>query len=215
MDNIFSWIDKYIDFYSSLVGAAIRNAIRWAVHGLAGIVHTLFVHVAGAELRIFDGANWILRHTAGFANSVVAWIRQIVTVDIPALWHYAISNVRQLLRDISAAANWLLGKIETLARVARRWVDDAVSWIVTHVYDPLKAYADTIWRDLLKWGYFAWKLLNDPPRLAAILLNALIAAAEAAFWTIAPPAGRFALGLVLHNARRFAQLLETILAAVI
>lgn len=212
---MLSWIDGYVFRWAAVVATPIRDMVKWAVYALAGVVYGVFGNVGAAWVLIWDGINWVWTHSGNFALETVAWIRQIVTVDIPGLWSRLLSYVDQLEKLIGQLWDKAVAAIADAVRTALHYTDAAIQWVVSHVYNPLKSFIDQVYADLLKWGYWSWQLLNDPGRLAVILLGALIAAAEAAFWTIAGPAGRFALGIVLHNAARFAALLETIITGAV
>jgi hypothetical protein len=212
---MLSWIDGYVFRWAAVVATPIRDCIKWAVYALAGVVYAVFGNVGAAWTLIYDGINWVWTHSGNFAVEAVAWIKQIVTVDIPAVWNRLLAYAVAFDNLISQIWDKAVAAIADAYRRALQAVNDAISWVITHVYDPLKAYADQIYNDLLKWGYAAWQLLNDPGKLAGILLGALIAAAESAFWSIAAPVGKFALSIVLGNATKFASLLETILTAVL
>lgn len=212
---MLEWIGAFVGRWSGRVASDVRDVVKWTVHALAGVVYTVFGHVGGAWHEIFSGYDWIRAHVAGFAHDVYNWIQHIVTVDIPYLWHILLSDVKGLIALIGKVLDQAIAAVAAALKAALRAVDDAIKWVIDHVYGPLKAYADQIWHDLLKWGYTAWFYVTHPDKLAPILLNALIAAAEAAFWDVAGPAGRFILGVLLKNAPKLAALLETIIAAVL
>ncbi len=212
---MLNWISGFVGRWSGRVEKDVRDVIKWTVHALAGVVYTVFGHVGGAWREIFSGYDWIRRHTVDFAHDVYNWIRHIVTVDIPYLWHVLLSDVKGLVTLIAKTWDKAVALVEAAFKTALHAVDNAVKWVIDHVYGPLKAFADQIWHDLLKWGYVAWFYVTHPDKLAPILLRALIAAAEAAFWDISEPVGRFIFAILLKNALKLVRLIETILAAVL
>lgn len=212
---MFDWISGFVARWAGRLQQDILDVVHWTVHAVAGVVYTVFGNVGRAWSGMWQSIHWLWIQASGYVAEVFGWIRQIVTVDLPVIWSTLLADVRGVLGEIGRVWSDLVARIEQLGRYAAGLVQQAIVWVVDHVYSPLKAYADAIYNDLLKWGFYAWRLLNDPPRLAAILLGALIAAAESAFWSIAPPVGRFVLGILLHNGQRFASLLESILTAVL
>lgn len=212
---MLNWIAGFVDRWRDRIGQDLRDLVHWTVHALAGVVYTVFGNVGRGWRHLWLAFEWLGRQATGFIAETYGWIRQIITTDLPWLWHILLSDIKGVLALIDRVYRTVAAAILAAVRYAESLVRGAIRWTVDHVWAPLKAYADAIYRDLLKWGYAAYQLVTHPDRLAVILLDAMIAAAEAAFWRIAGPAGRFALGLVLHNARRFALLLESIVAAVL
>lgn len=212
---MFDWIAGFVARWAGSVPSAVRDLVHWAVHALAGVVYTVFGNVGGAWHLMFTVLHWLFTSGSDFVKWVVTHLTYLVKVWLPrieatalALWRDALAFATRLWHDA-------ITRIEQLTQLARRWVDDAISWVVTHIWDPLTADIRQLRADLLAWGYFAYQLLTHPDRLAAIVGDALISWAESQFWRIAGPLGSFVLRLLLANARRFAQLLETIVTAVL
>lgn len=212
---MFDWIAGFVARWAASVPAAVRDLVHWSVHALAGVVYAVFGNVGGAWHKLFTALHWLYTSGYDLAKWLVTHISYLVKVWLPRLeaaitaaWRDALAFASRLYHDV-------LGRLDQLTRLARRWVDDAIAWVVTHVLDPLAADARQLRADLLKWGYFAYQLVTHPDRLAAIVGDALIAWAESQFWRLAGPVGQFVLRLLLANARKFAQLLETIVTAVL
>lgn len=212
---MLDWIDSFVYRWVNVVDTPIRDALKWTVHALAGVVYTVFGNVGRAWAGITGTADGLIHEATHFATVVYGWIRQIVLTDIPWLWHVLQSDVQWLINHVAAIYSDVLARILAAVRYAETLVQSAINWIIVHVYDPLKAEAERLYNDLLKWGYWSYQLLNDPGKLAGILLDWLIAAAEAAFWRIAPAAGRFILGVLIHQAPKLVTLLEDIFTAVL
>lgn len=212
---MFDWIAGFVARWAGSVPAAVRDLVHWAVHALAGVVYTVFGNVGGAWHALFTAYHWVLTSGTDFVKWVVTHLTYLIRTWLPrieatalALWHDALAFASRLYHDV-------LSRLDQLARLARRWVDDAIAWVEVHVLDPLLADVAQLRADLLKWGYYAFQLVTHPDRLAAIVGDALISWAESQFWRIAGPLGSFVLRLLLVNARRFAQLLESIVTAVL
>jgi hypothetical protein len=212
---VFDWIAGYVARWASVVPSPIRDLVHWAVHALAGVVYTVFGNVGSAWHDLFTAARWLRSTGADLASWVWLHLSRIVTHDLPLLADKILGYYRDAVNLATRLWHDALAAVEAAAKVARRWVDDALAWVTTHVWDPLVADVRQLRSDLLKWGYAAWQLVTDPAKLASILLGALIAVAEAQFWLVAAPVGTFALRIVTANLRKFLQLAETILAAVI
>lgn len=212
---MLDWIADYVERWSAYVAREVRDLVHWGLHAVAGVVYSVFHAVSGGWDWMLTGTAGLWKYAEGFSLEVAAWFRQIVEHEIPALWLDLVGLAHQVGVDIGHAINYVLGKVEALGAAVGRRIDDLAAYVDTHVLKPLTARADQIYNDLLKWGYYSWQLLTHPARLADILLGYLIASAEAAFWTIADPVGRFLFAVLLKNATRFARLIETILTAVL
>jgi hypothetical protein len=212
---VFDWIKSFVDRWAGLVDSATRDLIHWAVHALAGVVYTVFGNVGGAWHDLFTALHWLRSTAADFAGWVVTHFTWLIKYEIPHLGQLLLSYWHDALNFATRLYHLALSAVEAALNVARHLVDDAITWVRVHVYDPLLARAKQLETDLLKWGYAAWQLVTSPPKLAAILLDALVAAAEAAFDRIAEPAGEFALRLVVHQLPKLLKLAEAILAAVL
>jgi hypothetical protein len=149
------------------------------------------------------------------ANSIYWHLRQIVLVDIPRLWSRLLADVKSLLRDLAWLYHTTIRLLDELRHLVWSWIVDVRNWAWSHIWVPLKSYADQIWRDLLKWGYTAWWYITHPAALAELLGDPLVLWLEVNAWRIGRQLGTFALALVVHNLRRFAQLAEDVIAAVL
>lgn len=212
---MFDWVKDFVERWAGQVAAPVRDLVHWAVHALAGVVYAVFGNVGSAWHDVFAAARWIESTATDLVHWIVTHLTWLIKHAIPALGQLILHYWRDALNFATSLYHDLQRGLQQLTGLARRWVDDALAWVHDHVWAPLVADAKQLRNDLLKWGFFAYDLLTHPARLAGILVLPLIAAAEAVFWQIAAPAGEFALRLVLANARRFAQLAETILTAVL
>lgn len=212
---MLNWIAGFVDRWTPVVSTAIRDLVHWAIHALAGVVYTVFGHVGAAWREVYDSLTWHLRWAVAFVHSVVSHLDTIITKDIPFLWKYFLAQVVHIGHLIVAALNQALAFADSLYHKAVNAIDALNRWVNTHVLLPLSALIAGLRRDLLKWGFFAYQLLNDPGKLAAILARFIVAAILAIFWTVAGPVGEFIAGIILKQLPRFVKLVETILAAVI
>lgn len=212
---MLEWIAGFVDRWAPVVSTAARDLVHWGLHALAGVVYTVFGHVGAAWLSVWDSIKWHLKWADAFVRAVIAHIDTIVTKDIPWIWAYFLSQVKQaalnLLHNIEKVTAYAFG----LYQRAIRAIDDLNNWINTHVLLPLNGDVAQLRKDLLKWGFFAYQLLNDPGKLATLLAEAMVSALLAIFWKVATPVGKFIIGIILKDTKRFVQLAETILSAVL
>lgn len=212
---MLEWIAGYVARWTGYVEQNTRGLVQWGLHALAGVVYAVFGNVGKAWHVLLAALQWMHGEADSFAGWVVLHLTALVTVDLPKLWSYAVAGFRAAAQLASRLYHLALAAAAAAAQLARQLVKDAIGWVITHVYDPLLALAKQLRADLLKWGYAAWWLVTHPDKLAPILLGALIGAAESAFFTIAGPAGRFALRLIVSQLPRLLTLTEAIVKAVL
>lgn len=212
---MLSWLDSFWHSATGYVGDQVANAVRWAMHGITGVILSVFGLVRGAWSRLAGaaGAAWSSVESLGLATwHKFAWLIRVVIPGVlrwAAAWlarlqAFALAIWRQLARDIAA----VIARITATAAAITRWA-------LRTIWAPLKALADLIWRDLLKWGYTAWWFITHPDKLAEHLIFHLVTSLEAHAWTVARMLGTFTLALIHANLRRIALLAEDIITAVI
>jgi hypothetical protein len=212
---MLSWIAGYVGRWSGQVASEVRSLVQWGLHALAGVVYTVFGNVGKAWGWLLTSLQWMHAQADLFAGWVVTHLVQIVTVDIPRLARDAVNYYDAAIAFAGRVWSDAQAAVARALQLAQQYVADALNWVRVNVYDPLFAAAKQLETDLLKWGYYAYQLLTHPATLAGLLLDYLIAAAEAAFDRIAVPAGTFALRLITSQLPRFLKLAEAILTAVL
>jgi hypothetical protein len=212
---VLNWIAGYAQRWAGFVEQKTIDLVHWCIHALAGVVYTVFGNVGKAWGDLLTALKWLQTTGASLVGWIVTHLTYIVTHDIPQLVTDVIGYYHDAINLADRLYQAALAGIKQLSSDALQWVKDAEQWVIATIWDPLVADVRQLRSDLLQWGYAAWQLLNDPAKLAGLLLGALIAVAEATFWQIAGPAGTFMLRLITANLRRLLQLAETILAAVL
>lgn len=212
---MLDWIAGYVARWTGQVEQSTRDLVHWGLHALAGVVYAVFGNVGKAWSDVLTALKWAHREADSFAGYVVGHLAAIVTVDIPRLWSYATAAVKALEQLALRYYHAALAAVQVAEHLAAAAVKSALVWVAAHVYDPLLARAKQLEADLLRWGYYAYQLVTHPDKLAAILLGSLIAFAEASFWRIAAPAGRFALRLIVAQLPAVLRLAEAVVTAVL
>lgn len=211
---MLDWIAGYVARWAGVVAAGPRNLVQWGLHAVAGVVYTVFGNVGKAWRDLLGALQWLHARADDFLLQATLWITHIVTVTIPHLAATALGYLKQALAFATQLYHLALAAVAQLEALAKRLIADAVTWVLQHVWKPLDDAVHQLAADLLKWGYYAYQLVTHPAQLAAILLDALVAAALAAFDRIAPIVGEFALRLLVHQLQRWLALAERIFLAV-
>lgn len=212
---MLNWLDRFFGRVRSTIGAGVSDAIHYAVHALAAVVFSVFGLVGKAWSALVGAYKRFLAAVDQFGKEVIAFATYIIKVAIPRVIAWAESELAKLSAAIAAAAADLARWVtEILKRIAAA-VTSVIAWVTTNVLDPLLAAVKLLRADLEKWGYTAWYYITHPDKLAALLLDSIVAALEDRAWDIGKRLGGFLLSLIASNLPKLLQLIEDILTAVI
>lgn len=211
---MLSWLDNFWHSAAGYAGQQVANAVHWAMHGITGVILSVFGLVRGAWSRLAGAARGAWSTVTDLAQAVWQKFAYLLRVVIPGVlrWAgaqlarlsaFALSVWKALLRDVASLTARIIAAAASITR-----------WVIRTVWAPLAARAEQIWRDLLKWGYLAWWYITHPDKLAALLLMFLVVQLEAQAWQVARLLGTFTLALIRANLRRIALLAEEIITAV-
>lgn len=84
---MLNWLSSFVSGFAGSVTADIRNFVHWAIHGIAGVMSTVFHQVTSAWDDYYRAARTFADGAFKFARNVFRMIERIVTYWIP---HYAI-----------------------------------------------------------------------------------------------------------------------------
>jgi hypothetical protein len=212
---MFTWIAGYVGRWAQVVPDTVRDLVHWGLHALAGVVYAVFGNVGRAWKAVVTAAQWLWRTAGRYVAAVETALRYVIKVYVPAVWHQAEAWWKDALSYADGLYRLALRGIADLRAWAETGLAAVRSWAVTNIWAPLTAGLAQLRSDLLHWGYTAWYYVTHPAALAPLLIDAMVAAAIAAFDRIAPVAGEFALRLVARQPGRWLALLERIVSAVL
>lgn len=212
---MFGWIDRIWHWGAANIGGPVVDFIRDVLHGLWGFLYSIFGNVSDAWNDMFTAGHWLWRMAIDFSHAV--WFRfyHLLRIFIPEIIKYferLFDSVRRLaewiIRWIAARVEWLIHKIETEIAFVIKWVRDNI-WL------PLLRDIRIAWNWITTFGKVVWFYISHPDKLVDLIWDFLIAKLETEAWNIGHLLGNFFLGLVLHNIKRFALLIEDIIMAVL
>lgn len=212
---MLSWLDRYWDHVRGYVPNEVANAVHWAEHALAGLVLNIFGLVSGAWNSFWNSAAVLYRGINDLGAAVYHFGAYILRTVIPSVIRWAAAQLARLSAALAALGRYVDHWIGVILAAIARAYRDIERWAIANIYAPLRAYADRIWNDLLKWGYTAFWWITHPADLAELLIFPLAASLEKHAWDLAAGLGKFTLALVVRNTRRLALLAEEIIAAVL
>jgi hypothetical protein len=139
---MLDWLVRFTTGYSGSITQDIRNFVHWAIHGIAGIVSTVFHQVTSAWDEYYRAAETFADGAFKFARNVFRELYRIVTYYIP---HYAIY-----------AWWWITHPKQLAARLG----NDLVNWLEAHS-----------WAVAAKLGKFTLHLIYRNIRHVAALME--------------------------------------------
>lgn len=213
--GIVDWLTGWFRSAASIVAQPIVDMVHWAVHALGSVILAVFDHVFGAWAALWA---WTEHYFVGFT-----WLIHMigrVLVDIKrVIIPYIIRWVKAGFLSVEKFIHWVYDTVSSAIVVLRKFVialvAKTVTWVIQHVWTPLKNLADWLYQHLLLWGYTAWWWITHLANLADALIFHLVNSLERNAWEIAGKLGQFALALVVRNLARFLQLAESIISAVL
>lgn len=212
---MLTWLARWFRGFASTVSQGVIDMVHWAVHALASVVLAVFNDVDSGWADLVRAADAIGRGLDTFGSWTWASLRALWRHTIPQLWRYIIDGLQLLRRSLG----WVWDHAQLLVReslaMVSRWLADLWRLVLRDVYDPLRSWADTIYKRLIEWGFTAWWWITHLDKLADAMIFHIAASLEKNAWQLADQLGQFVLALLLRNAKRVLQLLESIVSAVL
>lgn len=212
---MFGWIDGLFHRAASAVSGAVSDLIHFAVRGLYAFLHGVFGAVGNgwrdfwnnavalwAGMRRFTSAVyqkfiWVLRHIVPYLEDYIKWVRTILT------------------RALEAAARLLSEAIQALYHQVLIFLDQLRKWAINEIWNPLFKVLTTAMHWITHEGSIVWNYFTHLASFAQLLMPWLIAELERVAWDAGKKLGTFFFSLIIHNIVRFANLMESIVDAVL
>lgn len=215
MSILPDWLTSWFARVAVSVGPAVADAIHWAVHALAVVVLSVFDHVFGAWATL---VRWLISYLLALGRALYwagAKIWHILRVVIPDVIRWVRGWIAFLLRFIRSWVAWLWKQIRATIALLYQQIGRVVRWAWDHIFRPLWAWTQFLWRLVKAWAWVAFWYITHPGALAERLIFWIAASLERHAWELAASLGRFFTALFVRNLARAVRLFETILAAVL
>lgn len=211
---MLSWLDRFWHTVTGTVGDAVSTAAHWAMHALASVVFGVFRSVGAAWAKFTDSVADLHNALDDFGRAIYNFGAYVLHHVIPSLLKWAERELAKLSSALSRLYDQVVKWVDDIYKWIAHEVSTVTSWVIRNIWDPLKKYADLIYADLIKWGYYAYKWLTNLPALAEAMIFHIVTSLEKHAWEIADKLGKFALSLVVANLKQFVLLIEDIITAV-
>lgn len=212
---MIGWIERIFHWGVVNIGGTVVGWVRDFIHGLYGFLHTAFSLVKRAWRDMWTDVHHLWVEADRFGHEV--W---------RAIWH----TLHKVIPDLTSWLRWLIGKVEKYAKYVLHWavtraewllhkieheITFVIRWVRAHIWDPLWKDIHLAWKWIFHNGRILWYYITHPDKLVGLIFDHLIATLEREAWKLGKLLGGFFLGLVLHNAKRFALLIEDIIVSLI
>ncbi len=212
---MFHWLDRLLHWGTVNIGGRIIGFIRDMIHGVWGFLNSIFTRISESWLELFHAGHWLWTQAVSFGYAVFHKLQHIIRIIIPDVIGFFV----RLFHNIDKLVHWVLKWAATQFAyvIAKIWHDitHALNWVIIHVYDPLARDISHALAWIFREGRIVYYYITHPGKLIDLVWDDIIAKLESEAWNVGARLGRFFLGLVLHNIKRFALLLEDIIMAVL
>lgn len=212
---MFGWIESIFHWGVSNIGGTIVGWVRDFIRGLYGYLHLAFHLVGNAWGDLWGDVNRFWHALDAFGHSVWQAIYHTLHTVIPDVRNFLHRLIARVERYAQYVFRWAVVRAEWLLHKIESEISFVIRWVITHIWDPLFRDVTTALKWIFSDGQTLWYYLTHPDKTVDLIWESLIAKLEQEAWAVGRRLGEFFLGLVLHNARRFALLLEDIIVALI
>ncbi len=212
---MFGWIEGIFNRARGVVDAAVSNLVHAAIRGLYGFLHSIF-------WNIIHGWEDFYNAVVSYGNGELEFIRDVYNAFV-RVFKYWIPRLGVQIHVINVTINKRIDvvikdyntKITNEAKTRAASILALLRWVIAHVLNPLLALINKILAWITHEGSTMWHFFTHLAAFAELLFWHLVTALEAHAWDAGKYLGEFFLALIVHNIRRFALLVETIIDAVL
>jgi hypothetical protein len=211
---MWSWLGRVWNWAFGNIDSTIAGFIHDLIHGIWGWLSSIFGHVGDAWHGIWVAANWGWQQLQHYGLESLAMFWHILKVLFPGLILWASRQFHVIAQALTklwdSLAKWVANLIKRIEMAAKA----VVSWVIAHVWTPLKNDFLQAWKWITTHGALVFYYISHPDKLVLLIADALLAWLEREAWSIGDKLGKFFVALIVHNLKRFVLLIEDILMAV-
>lgn len=212
---MINWLKNWVGRFVGIVSDPVLALVHWAVHALALVVEAVFHDVALAWRDYWAAVTEIERATWDFGAAVFGLAVKVLRYWVPRIWGEIKRTAQALWHGIDWVWSHAVAEINALRRLAWKWINDLWHLVLRDVWKPLRDFTLFLLKLIREWAYVAWWWITHLDKLADAMIFHIARSLEKYAWQLGRLLGTFLTALIIHNVRRFVQLLETIIAAVL
>lgn len=205
------------DIYKFITGS-ITDVKNWILRIIQAVysfitrqIDALAREVVGVWNELYGFILTVQRYAIDAYDAFLLWIQ--VTWRSTLQWFSNAYNT--LNRYIDDAILWLDKRLAEIVTALRSYIDNTIRWIQKNILDPLIGSVGNIIAWLQRYGMFMYYLLTHPDALASLIGRYLWSAWLDLLKRNAQPIASWLLHAMLGVAGTFADVLETIITAML
>lgn len=212
---MINWIRQWFD---KGTGQIARTALHWtfvALHGIAGIIHTIFGNVNGAWAELTH-ALWsamdAVRNGIRYAYHGLWWI---IRKGLPGLLTWAVKEFDRVWHWFTVITARMTCDILNALHLAEHYATSLWQWAYRHVIAPIEHSLSSAWNWIRNRGETVWFYITHPGKLADLILPELAGAIVRASDKVLTDLGIILFALLLRNIKRVLHIIEDVIVAVL
>lgn len=214
MGGLVNWVKKYFNWWKGFETAVWLDPLEALIRGLTGSFSDQDAAGAQAWTVYYTDNTYYVQQLVKFVTATRNAHGYTLHVRIPGIISWAGTGFARLLAAIIGLARALARDVAMLTGLLASRITALTTWILRKVWAPLWAFITATYRDLLKWGWVAWWWITHLASLAEAMIFFIARAMEKYAWELAGMLGRFVVSLIVRNARKIAEVAESIVVAV-
>ena len=211
---MFNWLSNLWH----IITGDIKAVIRWITTAITAVysfidrqIHALWSGLAllSRYLSELEKAAW------NYISQLWTYARWIVEVVIAGVIHWADAAINFVLKYAQGVWQILVASFDYLKNLILRLINDAITWVIRNIYDPLVKWLTDAWHWITHEGAFVYYLLTHLDKLASLLAGWLWHEWLNLFGRYGRTVARWLISHMLGLAKPLIDVLETIVAAIL
>lgn len=211
---MLSWIS---DIYKFIIGS-IDDVKNWILRIIQAVysfitrqIDALALEIVGVWNELYGFILTVQRYAIDAYNAFLLWV-QITWRETVQWFGNALNTLNRYINDVLLYLDTRLAEVINLLR---GYIDSTIRWIQKNVLDPLIGAVGNLIAWIQRYGMFMYYLLTHPDALASLIGRYLWSAWLDLLKRNSKPIASWLLHSMLGVAGVFADVLETIIAAML
>lgn len=211
-------MNTVISYLSGLITGSINDVKNWILKIIQAVYSFISRQISNLEHDFTVAWNELdafITSVKNFAVSVYQTLYVYIRSELSTLSSWLASVIGDIRNDINGIIHTVTGWVDTLAKTIASGLSDVVKWVTSHIYDPLYNLITGAVHWIEHEGAFIYDLVTHPDKLAALLGKYLWSSYLDLLKKYGKPIARWLLHSMLGLANEFADVLESILTALL
>lgn len=208
----------FISTIGNLITGAINDVKNWILRLIQAVYSFIGqeIDALGSELdSLWNEAVGLYHSVEQFAIGVYDTLSNAITTAYHDILQWAQNAINDVVSFVKSALQVINDAIDDIYHKILQVYDDIESWVMTHIWDPLYNFAMTAIHWIENEGTYLYDLVTHPEKLVALLAKYIWDAWLEIFKDAVQPIARWLLHTMLGLAGDLADVLETLLTALL